>query len=287
MTLAPTRGTSRHPRVRPLAAGEEHLLEPLFAADPVVHCFAASRVLEGGLRLSSLGGQMLAYERDGAVVSALLVGANLVPVCTDAESRAEFARQAVRMGRRSSSIVGPAAEVLDLWNRLRPYWGAAREVRPDQPLMVAAADPRVAADPAVRITGEDELDVIYSACVEMFTEEVGVSPVAGGAAPAYRRRIASLIAAGRSFARFEDRQPMFKAELGAVTPDACQVQGVWVAPDHRGRGLAPAGMARVVELARSHSRQVSLYVNEYNTPALRAYETAGFRRVGTFATVLF
>ena len=80
---------------------------------------------------------------------------------------------------------------------------------------------------------------------------------------------------------------MFKAELGAVTPDACQVQGVWVAPDHRGRGLAPAGMARVVELARSHSRQVSLYVNEYNTPALRAYETAGFRRVGTFATVLF
>jgi len=40
-------------------------------------------------------------------------------------------------------------------------------------------------------------------------------------------------------------QVMFKAEIGAVTPQACQVQGVWVRPELRGRGLAVAGMAAV------------------------------------------
>ena len=29
----------------------------------------------------------------------------------------------------------------------------------------------------------------------------------------------------------DDGQVVFKAELGAVTPEVCQVQGVWVDPD--------------------------------------------------------
>ena len=32
---------------------------------------------------------------------------------------------------------------------------------------------------------------------------------------------------------------------------------------------------------------MSLYVNDYNEPARRAYARCGFREVGTFATVLF
>jgi predicted GNAT family acetyltransferase len=32
---------------------------------------------------------------------------------------------------------------------------------------------------------------------------------------------------------------------------------------------------------------VSLYVNDYNTPARRVYARCGFRSEGTFATVLF
>jgi predicted GNAT family acetyltransferase len=47
-------------------------------------------------------------------------------------------------------------------------------------------------------------------------------------------------------------------------------------------------MATVVALAREHvAPVVSLYVNEFNISARRAYERVGFRRVGTFATVLF
>lgn len=274
-------------RVRTLLPGEEGRLAPLFAADPVTHCFAAARVSEGGLRLSGLGGYMLGYERDGVLESALLVGANLVPINTNRGSREEFARHAVRMGRRSSSIVGPAAEVMDLWSLLRPYWGAARDERPDQPLMVAQAPPRTAPDPGVRRTRPDQLDTIFPACVSMFIEEVGVSPIAGGMETAYRRRLVELISSGRSFARYDDGRPVFKAELGAVTPEACQVQGVWVPPDRRGEGLASGGMAALARLAREESATVSLYVNSYNAAAVRAYENAGFRQTGTFATILF
>jgi predicted GNAT family acetyltransferase len=81
---------------------------------------------------------------------------------------------------------------------------------------------------------------------------------------------------------------IFKAEIGAVTPHACQLQGVWVRPDRRGQGLSISGVAAVTETAISEiAPTVSLYVNDYNVPARRAYRRVGFRETGRFATVMF
>ena len=124
----------------------------------------------------------------------------------------------------------------------------------------------------------------------MFTEEVGVSPVADGGA-SYRARVRELVASGCAMARIEDgpdgRRVAFKADIGYATSAACQVQGVWVDPALRGHGLGIAGMAAVVELARSTiAPVVSLYVNDFNYAARAVYERVGFEQVGTFATVL-
>ena len=52
--------------------------------------------------------------------------------------------------------------------------------------------------------------------------------------------------------------------------------------------MTVTGMAAVVRDAlRRVAPTVSLYVNDFNTPARRAYARTGFRQVGTFATVLF
>ena len=84
------------------------------------------------------------------------------------------------------------------------------------------------------------------------------------------------------------RPPLrFKADVGVLSSRCAQIQGVWMHPEHRGRGLAAGAMAAVVGLARRHAPVVSLYVNAYNTAALRTYARVGFERVGTFATVLY
>jgi predicted GNAT family acetyltransferase len=122
----------------------------------------------------------------------------------------------------------------------------------------------------------------------MFTEEVGVSPELGDGGASYRARVAELVRSGRSFVRVEDGRVVFKAEIGAVSRAACQVQGVWVAPDRRGEGLSVTGMAAVVRASLAEiAPVVSLYVNDFNAPALAAYRRVGFEQVGTFATVLF
>jgi predicted GNAT family acetyltransferase len=154
--------------------------------------------------------------------------------------------------------------------------------------MATATAATVPADPLVRRVRPDEIDVLLPACVAMFTEEVGVSPVAADGGAAYRIRVAELIRGGRAFARIEDGRVLFKAEIGSVTPSACQVQGVWVAPDLRGHGLSAPGMAAVIDISlREIAPVVGLYVNDYNTAARATYRRVGMTDRGTFMSVLF
>jgi predicted GNAT family acetyltransferase len=151
--------------------------------------------------------------------------------------------------------------------------------------MVLDGAPRVEPDPRVRLVLPSELDVLLPAAVAMFTEEIGVPPES---VDLYRARVAELIAARRCFARIENGRVLFKAEIGAATAQACQIQGVWVAPALRGQGLGTVGTAAVAAAAqRDIAPIVSLYVNAFNGGARRAYERVGFSRIDTFASVLF
>jgi predicted GNAT family acetyltransferase len=257
-------------------------------ADPVANVFVESRIRIFGADPGRLGAQLWGFEQGGRLVSLCYSGANLVPVQATPAAVAAFADRALRQGRRCSSLVGPSAAVSALWGFLRPYWGPARDVRAAQPLMAITGPPSVAADPAVRRVRVDEIDILLPASIAMFTEEVGVSPLAGDGGASYRARVGELVRAGRAFARIEDGRVIFKAEVGAATPSACQVQGVWVRPEYRGRGIAAPGMAAVVNQSRETiSPIVSLYVNDFNAAGRATYKRAGFHEVGEFMSVLF
>ncbi|MBX6370858.1 MAG: GNAT family N-acetyltransferase [Acidothermus sp.] len=274
--------------VRVLDDRDVAVVRDILDRDPVANVFVASRVASCGVDPWRLGAEIWGYVRDGRITALCYSGANLVPVGADAEACEAFAEKARRQGRRCSSLVGPAQQVAWLWAALEGDWGPARDVRPNQPLMAISDPPRIPPDPFVRRVRPDELELLFPACVAMFEEEVGVSPVESDGGALYRARVAELISQGRAFARIEDGRVVFKAEVGAATAEVCQVQGVWVEPSLRGRGLSNGGMAAVVLLAQRHiAPVVSLYVNDYNLPARAAYKKVGFAEVGTFMSVLF
>jgi predicted GNAT family acetyltransferase len=284
--------------VRPLVLTQTttRVLEPrdlgaalaILESEPVVNAFVTARVQIAGLDPWRLGGEMWGWYADGRLRSLCYSGANLVPICATPEAVRAFADRARRAGRRCSSIVGPADAATQLWRLLEPTWGPARDVRLRQPLMIAERVPDdITPDPYVRRITKDEVGVIMPACVAMFTEEVGISPMAGDGGMLYQARVTELVGAGRAFAHIHDGKVVFKAEIGAATSKACQIQGVWVAPEFRGRGLSETGMAAVLRYALDVAPVVSLYVNDYNTAARAAYRRVGFREVGAFMSVLF
>lgn len=254
-------------------------------ADPVGCCLVDARFELAGMDRQLLGGAF--WGVDGGRAALCFVGANLVPLSGSGSALDQLADALGRRGRSCASLVGRSDRTLALWERLAAYWGPAREVRGDQPLLACPDPPACPVDPAVLPVGEDRLDDYYPAAVAMFTEEVGVDPTIGDAGRGYRARVAGLLSAGRAYARFDGRDVVFKAEIGALSSRVALIQGVWVHPDLRGRGLAAPATAAVVLAARRMGRLPSLYVNAHNDPARAAYRRVGFQRAGSFASVLF
>nr|MDT0661417.1 GNAT family N-acetyltransferase [Micromonospora sp. DSM 115978] len=274
--------------VRQLGETERGAVERLLDRDPFAAAQVTERVAEHGLSWWRADGRVLGYGARRRVEALCWLGGHVTPVHASEPAIAAFADLLAGEERVCSSIVGSADAVLGLWERLAPHWGPARDVRPNQPLLATDVPPGIPGDPAVRQVRPGELELLFPAAVAMYTEEVGVSPLAEDGGHSYRRRLVDLVRARRAYARFVDGRVVFKAELAVVTRRTAQVQGVWVDPTWRGRGIAAAAMATVVRDALDRvAPTVSLYVNDYNVPARRVYARCGFRPVGTFATVLF
>ena len=253
-------------------------------ADPVASCMVVARLPEYGIETRSGLGEV--WSRGGPAKSLCFSGANLIPLRGGPDDLEAFADRAARWPRVCSSVVGRQELALPLWELLSRRWGPPREVRPEQPLLALEGPSAVLADPAVRRVRTDEIDRYLVAAVAMFTEEIGVDPRAGDGGRGYRRRVASLIQSGRAWARFEDGEVVYKAEVGAISRRTGQIQGVWVHPDRRGQGFGTTGTATVANSVVASGRTASLYVNSYNEAARRAYAAIGFRQIGTFATIL-
>lgn len=275
-------------KVRVLTRDDLPAIRRVIDQDPVTNVFVDHRVRATQLDPRWLGGQLWGYDEGDGLVSLCHAAANLIPVSAGPEALQAFAAQALAQGRQCSAILGPDDQVVRLWSLLEEGWGPARDIRPHQPFLTLDTPPLVAPDPLVRRVRPGELDALYPACVAMFTEELGISPEAGGGARLYRSRVAQLIGKGLAFARIEDGEVVFKAEVAAVTPHAGQIQGVWVNPVHRGQGLSAPALAAVgTAVLDDLAPVVSLYVNEHNHPARRAYARVGFVERTRFATILF
>ena len=165
----------------------------------------------------------------------------------------------------------------------RRSWGTPRETRwrpaapGDRTARRRSRPTRWCAAPT-----RDDLDVLYPACVAMYTEEVGVSPGVRRRRRALPRPGAQLVNRGWSFARFEDGRVVFKAEVACASPYAARSRASGSPRTAAARGWPrPAWPRSSSWCAAEIAPVVSLYVNECNVPARRAYDRAGFRQTGT------
>jgi predicted GNAT family acetyltransferase len=280
-------------RVEPLGDDDRPALLELLDRDPVVNAVLASRVQAlHTFDRRRFGGELLGVRGDAdSLAAAVFAGGNLLPVGGDTDHWRLLARHLAGQARPCSSFVGRADAIGVFWQELRPVWGPARVVRGRQLLLTLAAASAAArqlpvGDPRLQVASVDALDVYFPAAVAMFTEELEASPLDGSGGD-YRARVAGLLRERRALAVLDDRGVVFKADIGAVTPHTCQVQGVWVRPDARGHGVGTAAMAGVLRHALALAPSVSLYVNDFNDSAVRMYSTLGMDHVADLSTVLF
>jgi len=278
--------------IRPLTDADGLALRHLLDSDPYVCAVLAARLdAAAGVSARRLGGDLVGgqdADLPGALGVACFSGGHVLPVGGRDDSWQALGHYLGERRRSCISIIARAEAIETLWPVVARYWGPARLIRSNQPLLALAHGGALRADPEVRAAGAGDLDGYLQASLAMFAEELKLPEFGGQARSSYRARLAELIAVGRAFVRTDRRgRLVFKAEIGAVSRHTCQVQGVWVRPDMRGRGVATAALAAVLAHGLNLAPTVSLYVNDFNLPARAVYQRLGMSQVATLATVMF
>jgi hypothetical protein len=119
----------------------------------------------------------------------------------------------------------------------------------------------------------------------MILGELGYDPRANRSA--FTAAVRQAIALGLWWVWIVDGRLRFQLNVGPRTASTSQLQGVWTPPEQRGKGYATQGLAGVARRLFATEASLSLYVNDFNGPAIALYERLGFSRVGTFSTLLF
>jgi RimJ/RimL family protein N-acetyltransferase len=222
---------------------------------------------------------------DGRVRGMIYFGSQLVVAGDDPASLDAFALETRRRpGLRS--FVGPKRTVDALWSRLRGWYRDPVLVRASQPLyVVTPADVRDGGDAPVRLARPDEASLIADHSARMILGELGYDPRVQRAT--FVAGVRHAIELGTWWAWIEDGELLFQCNIGAQTPLTAQLQGVWSPPERRGQGAATRALTAIVRRVLADVPTASLYVNDFNAPAIALYERVGFRRSGELATYLF
>jgi RimJ/RimL family protein N-acetyltransferase len=225
-------------------------------------------------------GRFTAFAENGRLSALCHVGANVVPSGRDC---GRFARAAAR--GRARMIIGDERAVSDLWRDLARLVSAPRDDRPGQPVYAIREAPP-AAGTGLRPARLSDLEVLMPACAVAHEQEIGVDPMTRDP-DGFRWRTRSQIEEERSWLWIEDGVILFKAEASAWTPEAVQLQQVWVDPEVRQRGYGARGLADLCRLLLERVPTVCLFVRAENEPAIRLYEAIGMEHVLDYRSLLF
>jgi len=269
--------------VRSLGWADQTRALEFLEREPVMHAYLVSKILDEGV--GGLGDHVAVFLR-GELVGIAIVGWNVVMAVEQSlghETRelvvSVFADHVKRSGEAPRAIISEVSLVDALWKQISSWVAPPTVWRDRQPVYALDHMDDPPELDAVRYARQADLDALVPACAGMHLEEVGIDPLMRDAS-GYRQRIRELIVQQRSMVIFRKGKLLFKTEFSAVTTQTVQLMGVWTRPEERRHGYARQGLREICgHLLRRH-RKVSLFVNDFNKPAIELYESLGFRPVG-------
>jgi predicted GNAT family acetyltransferase len=251
--------------------------------DPLINVYLISRLLEERY-VSATQTVEVRYNRDIVLVASLATNVvmagdrDAAPEINDAATAIVAERILTRM-LPVRAIISPASLVDALWKRLASQLDPPTVVRMSQPVYAISGRFDFPDLKESRFSTLRDLDSLVPACAAMHKEEVGIDPLERDAV-GYRERIRELVEKKRSILRLYNGRIAAKCEFSAVTPEAVQLMGVWTDPALRRRGFGRALLREVCGHLARKGKSVTLFVNDFNRPAIALYESLGFRQIG-------
>lgn len=256
------------------------------AVRPVHTVVMTSFINDNGLQSELNRGKFYGYRNS----EGTLEGIALIGHSTLIEARSDAALRAFAYKARSSET--PIHLIMSHGTAAETFWKyydngineprltcTERLFEVSFPFMV-----RKAAEDTVRTAKADELIQIAEAQAEVAFMECGVDPMVKDR-EGFLKRVERRIEQGRVFVVTDGDKLVFKADIIAETDGVIYLEGVYVAPEYRGKGLCSAYLADLTLRLLDRVENVCLLSNVEFENAHKSYFKAGYKATDECTTL--
>lgn len=255
------------------------------AASPFENVFLTWLLRDEAMR--QVRSWMFAHRDDAGKIDGIAFFGRQIVLATDSAAAIEAFAETAKSYRRERMIVAPRATVETFWGRLKRWHSPPRLVRESQPLL--AVDPKSLKHHRngvmVRRAKPAEWRTVANNSARMIEHELAYAPRA--ASLEFDANVRQTVERGLWWVAEAGGELCFFCNAGPHSDATLQLQGIWTPPEHRGKGVATAALGAIAAQLLGETPTLSLYVNDFNAPALALYRRVGFYRVGEFSTLLF
>lgn len=272
-------------RIVQLRETEKQEVLEFLAQRPVHTVVMTSLIQDNGMENTDNRGAFYGYRSDRGT----LEGVALIGHTTLIETRSENSLTAFALVARKSEtpihfMMSDGKTIETLWNHYTDGLRKPRLVCPEllfeqnSPFMVRKCEWDV------RLAEQSELEQIAVAHDEVAFIESGSSPMAKDR-EGFLKRCLKRIEQKRTFVVFENGNLVFKADIAAETSDVVYLEGIYVAPDYRGKGVGSNCLSNLSRQLLERVENVCLLSNVEFKAAHRSFVKAGFKNTDCCQTI--
>jgi uncharacterized protein len=267
-----------------LTNDDEREVRSFLAVRPVHTVVMTSFITDNGMVSELNRGEFYGFRgRNGNLEGVALIGHS-----TLVEARTNEALKALAFTARSSGtpihlIMSSGTAAHSFWNYLGTQEGPAM-VCTELLFEVGFPFPVKKCEFELRHARIEELEIVAVAQAEVAEIECGSNPMARDR-EGFLKRVSRRIEQNRVFVVFEGDRLVFKADIIAQTDAVAYLEGVYVGPEYRGRGIASKCLSKLCLELLGRVQNVCLLSNIDFKSAHRSFARAGMRNTDACTTL--
>ncbi len=268
-----------------LEANESEVLNFL-KVRPVHTVVMTSFIKDNGMESANNRGKFYGCRNPaGGLEGVALIGHTTLIEARSEQTLAEFARVARRSETPIHFMMSDGSTIENFWKHFVKDSRAPRRVcteklyKIERPVIVRKPVP------GLGLATQEHLLQVAEAHAEVAFQESGVNPLEKDR-EGFLKRVSRRIELGRVWTvTDENGKLIFKADVVAETSEVNYLEGIWVAPDHRGENIGTNCLSQLSRILLNSVKFVCLLSNESFVQAHRAYLKAGFKSKDCCVTI--
>ena len=252
---------------------------------PVHTVVMASFLADNGFESEYNRGRYFGYRNEnGELEGVALIGHSTLIEARSEEALLAFAIEARRSETPINLMMSEGRVIERFWDYYKDDGAEPRHVFTEKlfelnfPFLVQSCEWNITT------ARPEEIDQIAEAHAEVAWIESGDNPLEKDS-DGFLDRCMRRIEQGRTFVVFEDGKLLFKADIVAETEKVIYLEGIYVSPEMRGRGIGPRCLSKLSTMLLEKAENICMLSNLKFESAHRSFEKAGYRSADCCTTI--